>query len=142
MEGTFLKWIYTNPIKEDKSINNKYLINKSFEMVVDWINSTNNIYCNTDYITFKINFFKFIYTLHCSDYYYIKIPDLYYDLSYHNDIINLYFKIKDFINSQGSLIFNSFDPDNLLSFLINNTYILEDIIDNDIQIYEDILYED
>ena len=53
---TFVKWLRKEPVKCDKSINNKNLINYLYDMVVEWMNNTTDVFCETDYNTFKINF--------------------------------------------------------------------------------------
>ena len=120
---TFIKWLREEPVKCDKSINNKILINYLYNMVVEWMNNTNDVFCETDYNTFKINFFKFVYSGLLNK---IKENDLYYELKYNSDIIDLYLEMEKYINSQGLLMFKNINPNNLLEFLIDNTYISEE----------------
>ena len=56
----------------------------------------------------------------------IKENDLYYELKYNSDIIDLYLEMEKYINSQGLLMFKNINPNNLLEFLIDNTYISEE----------------
>ena len=109
------------PVKCDKSINNKYLINNLYDMIIKWMNNTEDVFCETDYNTFKINFFKFVYLGRLDK---IKENNLYYELKYNSDIIDLYLEMENIMKSQGRLMFKNINPNNLLEFLIDNTYII------------------
>jgi hypothetical protein len=134
---TFVKWLNEKPIKSDKSINNKYLINNLYNLLIKWMNTTEDIFCETDYNTFKVEFFKFIYLGRLNK---IKENNLYYELKYNSDIIDLYLEMEDFMKSQGTLIFKSITPNNLLEFLIDNTYISYE--ENELNETNELIYEE
>jgi hypothetical protein len=122
----FLKWLNKRPVNVDYYITNKYLVNNLLELIINWLNNTTDVYCETDYNTFKINFFKFIYLGINNKRNKLYLNDLYYELKYNSDIVSLYLELTNFLNSQGSLMFENFKSYDLLEFLIENTYILEE----------------
>ena len=126
----FLNWLKEKPIKVDDNITNKYLVNNLIRMIIDWINTTTDVYCNTDYNTFQINFYKYIYLRINNKYDKLESNDLYYELKYNDDVVSLYLELNNFMNSQGALMFKNFESYNLLEFLMNNTYILEEELQN------------
>jgi len=126
----FLDWLKEKPIQVDDSITNKYLVNNLIEIIVNWMNTTDDVYCNTDYNTFKINFYKYIYLGINNKRDKLEFNDLYYELKYNDDVVCLYLELNDFMNSQGSLMFQNFGSYNLLEFLMDNTYILEEELQN------------
>ena len=130
-----LQWLNTKVNHYNES-NNKELLDELFSHLVEWI-IKKNITINVDLNDLLIHFYLFNY-----DSSILTTNNEYFDMMYHEDIINLFMCFREISGNYGSELYNKrgFTADGLLNFI--NRYIIIDDENDIVDINEELLVDD
>tara|TARA_B100000700_G_scaffold235466_1_gene261158 strand:- start:243 stop:653 length:411 start_codon:yes stop_codon:yes gene_type:complete len=130
-----LQWLNTKVNHYNES-NNKELLDELFSHLVEWI-IKKNITINVDLNDLLIHFYLFNY-----DSSILTTNNEYFDMMYHEDIINLFLCFREISGNYGSELYNKrgSTADGLLNFI--NRYIIIDDENDIVDINEELLVDD